>query len=169
MAEGFVNRWSRRKQALMESDPPPPDAEAAGAKPQTEIENAPPPDLPDIESLDANSDYTAFLQDGVPEELQRLALRTLWRSDPVLANLDGLNDYDEDFGAAMRIGAEAMREFARLEAAEAKAAEAEAGEVSPQPDDAEREIAGDDSTVSPDTPGGDEISDASDADEDPVG
>jgi hypothetical protein len=33
----------------------------------------------------------------VPEFLRKRALRVLWRSNPVLANLDGLNDYDDDF------------------------------------------------------------------------
>jgi len=56
-----------------------------------------PDELPDIDSLDKNSDFSAFLRQGVPEEIRRRALRVLWRSDPVLANLDGLNDYDEDF------------------------------------------------------------------------
>lgn len=54
-------------------------------------------DLPDIETLDETSDFSAFLREGVPEELQRRALRKLWRLDPVLANLDGLVDYGEDF------------------------------------------------------------------------
>ena len=57
-------------------------------------------DLPDIESLDKDSDYTPFMQEGVPDELKNLALRALWRSDPVLANLDGLNDYEENFKVA---------------------------------------------------------------------
>jgi len=54
-------------------------------------------DLPPIEELSAQSDYTVFLKKNVPEVLRRRALRKLWVSDPVLANLDGLNDYDEDF------------------------------------------------------------------------
>ncbi len=54
-------------------------------------------DLPPIESLTYESDFTLFLGTEVPEELRREALRRLWRSDPVLANLDGLNDYDEDY------------------------------------------------------------------------
>lgn len=54
-------------------------------------------DLPDIDSLTAESDFTAFLKEGVPAELKRLALRKLWSSDPVLANLDGLVDYGEDY------------------------------------------------------------------------
>ena len=39
------------------------------------------------------------MRNGVPAELRRLALRRLWRSNPVFANLDGLNDYDEDYSA----------------------------------------------------------------------
>ena len=54
-------------------------------------------DLPSIERLTAQSDYTVFLKKNVPEALRRRALRKLWVSDPVLANLDGLNDYDDDY------------------------------------------------------------------------
>ena len=54
-------------------------------------------DLPSIEELTAQSDYTVFLKKNVPEALRRRALRKLWVSDPVLANLDGLNDYDDDY------------------------------------------------------------------------
>ena len=51
----------------------------------------------DFESLDFDSDYTRFMQAGVPELIRRKALRKLWLSNPILANVDGLNDYDEDF------------------------------------------------------------------------
>ena len=51
----------------------------------------------DIETIDATSDVAAFLKDGVPAALRRRALRALWRADPVFANLDRLNDYDENF------------------------------------------------------------------------
>lgn len=54
-------------------------------------------DLPDPEHLTYESDFSGFLKEGVSEEVRRMALRKLWRSNPVLANLDGLNDYDEDF------------------------------------------------------------------------
>lgn len=54
-------------------------------------------DLPKIDSLVKDSDYTGFLQTGVPEALKKAAMRKLWLSDPVLANVDGLNDYDDDF------------------------------------------------------------------------
>ncbi len=62
-----------------------------------EIDDQPASDLPDIESLDKDSDYTSFMRDGVPENLRRQALNKLWRNDPVFAHIDGLDDYDDDF------------------------------------------------------------------------
>ena len=59
--------------------------------------------LPAVEDLDAASDYTGFLGQGVPEALAKAALRKLWLSDPVFANLDGLNDYDEDYNVIDKI------------------------------------------------------------------
>jgi hypothetical protein len=101
--QGFARRWSRRKQAAREvarrdpaakADEPPAPAASDGE------ELAPrAPALPPVEELTAESDYTPFLAREVPAELRRMALRKLWRSDPVLANLDGLNDYDEDFAS----------------------------------------------------------------------
>jgi hypothetical protein len=57
-------------------------------------------ELPAIDSLSYESDYSGFMAEGVSEELRNLALRRLWRSNPLLANLDGMNDYDEDFTLA---------------------------------------------------------------------
>ena len=101
--EGLVSRWSRLKGEARDGVPA--AAETAGADEPAEaaaVPEAPEPpvavgDLPDVDTLTYESDFTAFLREGVPEELQRLALRKLWRSDPVLANVDGLNDYDLDY------------------------------------------------------------------------
>ncbi|MEQ9328968.1 MAG: DUF3306 domain-containing protein [Rhodospirillales bacterium] len=107
---GFLGRWSRLKQvdreakaeqpeAAMEEEVPaaPVPAAADDSERVTAPAEADVGELPDIESLTRDSDYTAFMREGVPEDLRNLALRKLWRSDPVFANLDGLNDYDEDF------------------------------------------------------------------------
>jgi hypothetical protein len=131
--DGILNRWSRRKlesdktAATLDPQPddPQPDPTLAPKSGQPlEIaeqgedpgkdpgEDHVPLDLPDIDTLDKESDFTVFMQAGVPEELKNLALRALWRSDPVLANLDGLNDYDEDFGSMLKVGAEFMRKLA---------------------------------------------------------
>ncbi len=61
------------------------------------------PDLPDPESLDYDSDYSVFFNDKVAEGVRNVALRKLWRSNPVLANLDGLCDYDDDFTDAATV------------------------------------------------------------------
>lgn len=116
--EGVLARWSRRKRrhALGVSDgskATPADGLRASSEsppvpatvPSSEVQPDPTADLPPVESLDADSDYTGFLADGVPEHLARAALRRLWRTDPVLANLDGLNDYDEDFTIVQTLGA----------------------------------------------------------------
>jgi len=54
-------------------------------------------DLPAVDTLTEDSDFSRFMADDVPELLRKAALRKLWRSSPVFAVLDGLNDYDEDF------------------------------------------------------------------------
>ncbi len=54
-------------------------------------------DLPPVDGLDKDSDYTPFLGEGVPEKLARAAMRKLWRSDPIFAFRDGLDDYDDDY------------------------------------------------------------------------
>src|SRR5690606_15138337 len=114
--EGFLQRWSRRKQqadagqdAAGPVEPGPKDAVPADseAAADEEAQNRAAAEAVDLDTLDAHSDYTVFLKKGVPAALKTAALRKLWRSDPVLANLDGLNDYDQDFNA---VGA-AMKEF----------------------------------------------------------
>ncbi|MEJ1995594.1 MAG: DUF3306 domain-containing protein [Limibacillus sp.] len=106
--KGFLNRWSARKQArrLDEPLPPEPGEESPARAPELSEEEAAArqkeiddyvASLPEPESLSYDSDFTAFFKEGVPEVLKRRAMRVLWRSNPVLANLDGLIDYGEDF------------------------------------------------------------------------
>jgi hypothetical protein len=121
-AEPFLARWSRRKvQARQHGDvpPAPPGNPAAEAAPGDDdvpsaAEAAPGDDaatgddagagaapragavLPDLESLDADSDYSAFMAQGVDESLRREALRKLFRS-PKFNVPDGLDDYCDDF------------------------------------------------------------------------
>lgn len=162
--EKFLRRWSRRKIDDSTEEPVPPEADtpddaAAVAPEQSETETAEiVADLPDIDTLHKDSDFTGFLRDGVPEELKRLALRKLWRSDPVLANLDGLNDYDEDFGAILKSGAEYMQRLADAgekftrPGAEEKSETEPAGEVTEEPvdllaDEVETDIDADDTDL----------------------
>lgn len=54
-------------------------------------------ELPDPDTLKQGDDFSVFMAKAVPDQIRRRALRTLWRSNPVLANVDMLVDYGEDF------------------------------------------------------------------------
>ena len=94
--------WSRRKARVAE------EAEAEGVALQTraiEAEQAEKTDdeiladlgLPDPDSLDAGDDFSGFMARAVPDRIRSRALGKLWLTNPVLANVDGLVDYGEDF------------------------------------------------------------------------
>ncbi|MFZ1726103.1 MAG: DUF3306 domain-containing protein [Albidovulum sp.] len=59
--------------------------------------------LKNPDDMIAGDDFAAFMRSAVPERLRRRALRVLWRSNPVLANLDGLLDHDDDFTDAATV------------------------------------------------------------------
>lgn len=77
--ERFLSRWSRLKHET-KAAPPAPEPEAAPEPAPAPAE--PPPELPPIDSLTRESDFSAFLKDGVPEEVRKLALRRLWALEP---------------------------------------------------------------------------------------
>jgi hypothetical protein len=109
-------RWSERKLAADADAGADAAAETAALPTEAGADAAEAPvvapeDLPDIDSLDAESDFSVFMREGVPEELKNLALRKLWRSDPVYANLDGLNDYDPDHTSFLVQAAETAKEM----------------------------------------------------------
>lgn len=107
----FLSRWSRRKRAAGAGPAPEPEAarlsEAPAPEPQvdaradteekSDAEILESLGLKDPDLLGPGDDFRAFMQAAVPDHLRRRALRRLWVSNPVLANLDGLNDYDGDF------------------------------------------------------------------------
>jgi hypothetical protein len=146
--EGRFSRWSRLKTEALENEPPeiveplskftsenlPAQAEDAKLPTSDSEETAEgeeadlPPDLPHIESLEKDSDYTPFLAEGVPEAIKKLALRKLWASDPVLANIDGLNDYDEDFTIIEAIKTFVSEGVEKLNEAEDKISKVETNE-----------------------------------------
>jgi len=53
--------------------------------------------LPTIESIDAQTDITVFLQRGVPDELRPAALRRAWIVTPAIRDFKGLAETDWDF------------------------------------------------------------------------
>ncbi|MBO6562184.1 MAG: DUF3306 domain-containing protein [Nisaea sp.] len=120
----FLGRWSERKQAARETvveearkarggaapalpeeapEPALPELYNGDEREMTEEERATVAALPDIDSLHADSDFTAFMLSNVPEFVRRRALKALWRLNPILANVDGLVDYGEDYTDATRV------------------------------------------------------------------
>ena len=55
-------------------------------------------ELPSIESLTYDSDFSVFMAPSVPAEIRRRALRRLW-SFPVFNQTDGLANYAGDYTA----------------------------------------------------------------------
>jgi N-acetylglucosamine kinase-like BadF-type ATPase len=51
-------------------------------------------ELPAIDSLTAESDFTVFMAPDVPAPVRAAALRKLWRTNPIFSQSDGL---DSDF------------------------------------------------------------------------
>ncbi|WP_377809860.1 DUF3306 domain-containing protein [Azospirillum sp. A29] len=117
--EAFLSRWSRLKRTAVKPEPAPPEVppavapvEEAAELPVTAVEGSPTDaaspeagtddplkDLPAIEDLTGESDFTPFLRAEIPEDLHRQALRKLWTSDPIYANDDGLKDYADDYAS----------------------------------------------------------------------
>lgn len=105
--ESFLGRWSRRKRAgepepagqPAPARPEPPVGEAAEdeAEAARRQANRAAAEAIDIDAIDYDSDLSDFFKDGVPAALKQAALRKMWTSNPVFANLDGLNDYDHDY------------------------------------------------------------------------
>ncbi|MTI42352.1 uncharacterized protein DUF3306 [Roseibium hamelinense] len=161
--EGFLQRWSRRKRgegADQPSDPvaqtdadfaseertenPDQTATASSTVDEEAEANRKAAEAVDLDSLTADSDFTVFMKRGVPAALKTAALRKLWRSDPVFAVLDGLNDYDENFRTA-QLFPEGVRSAWKVgegyrEKAEQMAAEKAAMTDDPQPGQPDEEV-----------------------------
>ncbi|MEM7508347.1 MAG: DUF3306 domain-containing protein [Pseudomonadota bacterium] len=103
----FLSRWSERKRAGV-ADPEPlaegvPETPPADAPEKTEEEMLAELGLPAPEELQPGDDFSGFMAKAVPERLRNRALRRLWLTNPVLANLDELVDYGEDFTDAATV------------------------------------------------------------------
>jgi hypothetical protein len=125
MADGFLGRWSRRKQEVREGkpveDPPTPvspvatapsagpsmapasssagvPGSAADAAPEVAApaEAPPPPTLADAQALTPASDFTAFVAHDVAPEVRNLAMKKLF-ADPHFNVMDGLDIYIGDY------------------------------------------------------------------------
>lgn len=117
--EGFLRRWSRVKVETQQGGAPRAAAPAASrgassaaqalapvaqAAPHPPVAppaspDAPPkaaPTLEDVAALTTESDFSAFVTQGVDKSVQRLAMKKLF-SDPHFAVMDGLDIYIDDY------------------------------------------------------------------------
>ena len=103
--DDFLSRWSRRKHASRRGEvvpepapessvPAPPALRSQQLAPSEPVEA--PVELPPVESLSPESDFTPFMKEGVDPLLRRQALRTLFR-DPRFNVMDGLDVYIDDY------------------------------------------------------------------------
>jgi hypothetical protein len=148
--EGFLARWSERKRSVRETEAAEEKAEekreerAEAEDEETLAANRAAAEAIDLDSLTVGSDMSPFYKPGVPAALKQLALRKLWRSDPVFAVQDGLDIYRENFhdpsylltgGSSWVPGSGYAQRFAELKEQAEKAlveAKARAGELAPE-------------------------------------
>ena len=121
--ESFLHRWSQRKLAVStaiddvieENEAEIQRLEVNSVNPesdQTQHELTD-EDMPPLESLTEDSDYSAFFSPKVSEVLRQQALRKLFHFEKF--NLtDGLNDYDEDYTQFEKLGNIVTHEMKRL-------------------------------------------------------
>ncbi|NGX14937.1 DUF3306 domain-containing protein [Wenzhouxiangella sp. XN24] len=140
--ESFLSRWSRLKAQNKAPEQAPPAAEHADAPaeaplaeaspaPAPEAEGEPPgdEDMPPLESLTPDSDFSAFMSPRVSAGLRKQALRKLFRSEKfnVISELDDYIDDYRNYPALGDIVTSDMKHAAarllkkQLEAAEAAA------------------------------------------------
>src|SRR5437016_4637254 len=122
-AERFsLSRWSRRKLAAAAEAPAPAPASAPAVVPAPAtapgvLTPSAALELPPVESLTFDSDFTAFLQPGVDDKVKRAALKQLFR-DPRFNIMDGLDTYIDDYTKADPIPSDMLagllQRFARV-------------------------------------------------------
>lgn len=108
MADGFLGRWARRKEAArvgkpLEAEPPQPSPpptsvqrEGAAAQAPADPPPPPPPTLQDAEALTPASDFTRFVQADVPADVKNAAMKKLF-ADPHFNVMDRLDTYIDDY------------------------------------------------------------------------
>jgi hypothetical protein len=131
VADGFLGRWSQRKQALREGkvvdEPvaPKPTASAESAapsvpssapsnpenKPLEAVAKAPAPTLADVQALQADSSYAPFVARDVAPEVRNAAMKKLF-TDPHYNVMDGLDIYIDDYSVPSPLPAAMLRQMA---------------------------------------------------------
>ena len=108
--KGFLSRWSDRKLKVdaeeVEQTLPAATFEESHedefeGKSDEEILSI--LDLPEPENLALGDTVEKFMDGRVPERIRARALRAFWKTNPVLANIDGLDEYCDDYTDAVMV------------------------------------------------------------------
>jgi len=131
VADGFLGRWSQRKQALREGKAPPepaappdasraPDAlsiapaDAAQASRPSEVAAPPPPTpaptLEDVRSLTPEDSFARFVAPDVAPDVRNAAMKKLF-ADPHYQVMDGLDIYIDDYGLPSPLPAAMLKDM----------------------------------------------------------
>ena len=135
MADGFLGRWSQRKQAVREGKPlvepaapmvrpdpvaiperreaqlPHPARTGAVEAPPEPVEPAPVLSLDDVKALTAESDYAPFVSRAVSPEVRNAAMKKLF-TDPHYNVMDRLDIYIDDYSLPDPLPASMLRQMA---------------------------------------------------------
>jgi len=121
-------RWSRRK--LEAATKPVVPAPAPAATPFA----AAAPELPPIDSLSFDSDFSVFLRPGVDGELKQAALKKLFR-DPRFNVMDGLDTYIDDYTKADPIAPDVLADLLQRFGGPAEAEQAPVAATTASPEE----------------------------------
>lgn len=118
--ENFLSRWSRRKRSepeKREAEDRRVDEELAAERGITDVpaQTAPlkvPTDLPAVETLTGESDFSRFMRSDVPLATRSAAVKKLF-ADPHFNLMDGLDIYIDDYTKPDPIPAAMLRELAQ--------------------------------------------------------
>jgi hypothetical protein len=129
-ADGFLSRWSRRKQDVREGKPiegepteGEPNAQAAVPEPALAPASAPvpiaaapeptppPPTLEDVESLTFESDFKRFVAAGVDPQVKTAAVKKLF-ADPRYNVRDSMDVYADDYSVPDPLPESMLRKLA---------------------------------------------------------
>ena len=98
MADGFLNRWSKRKAGKQDDQAEQPKEVVQTPAPISADEEAKPPvSLEDVEKIDRfDPDFSAFMKPDVDPAVQQAALKKMF-TDPHFNVMDGLDIYIDDY------------------------------------------------------------------------
>jgi hypothetical protein len=130
VAEGFLGRWSQRKDGARQGKPlaepersAPPSAASQQPAPVPAVApsvpvvadeppaEAPAPTLQDVQALGRESDYTPFVARGVDPAVRNAAMKKLF-SDPHYNVMDRLDTYIDDYSQPDPVPAAMLRKMA---------------------------------------------------------